>query len=217
MDPASHSNTLQHAVTHCSEDEEERSEKQAVHGNVSLDCNGLFELAMSPTAIDAHSVGDMARQSALHIDDLVSLFDMVSLTNANGEAYIDAHGLYEILKSVRDSDQRAAVDVYVSLGVDNNSDLSLHQLQTAWQLCTCRAAALTYTHSANAHENADASDAWCAKQPAHLPSTSASTVIENEEADAMQNAEDMHDDEAAASKDAHSPELPRADSSWDSD
>jgi len=214
---ATHCNTLQHAVTHCSEDEEERSEKQAVHGNVSLDCNGLFELAMSPTAIDAHSVGDMARQSALHIDDLVSLFDMVSLTNANGEAYIDAHGLYEILKSVRDSDQRAAVDVYVSLGVDNNSDLSLHQLQTAWQLCTCRAAALTYTHSANAHENADASDAWCAKQPAHLPSTSASTVIENEEADAMQNAEDMHDDEAAASKDAHSPELPRADSSWDSD
>jgi len=152
----------------------------------------------------------MARQSALHIDDLVSLFDMVSLTNANGEAYIDAHGLHEILMSVRDSDQRAVVDVYVSLGVDNNSDLSLHQLQTAWQLCTCRLAALAYTHSANAHVNADASDASCAKQPAHLPSTSASTVIKTEEADAMQNAEDTHDVEAATSKDAHSPELPRA-------
>lgn len=104
-------------------------------GKVSLTSEGMFELKMSDTS-------GTKEKSVLEADDLAPLFDLVAFT-VDGDAtpFIDSAGLCEILQSLDDSHGKNDVqEIYSSLGVAFNSNLSLAQLRLAWTMRCSRGA-----------------------------------------------------------------------------
>ena len=98
-------------------------------GEVSLTSDGMFELKMSDTS-------GTKERSVLEADDLAPLFDMVAFkVDGDDTPYIDSAGLCEILQSLDDFQGKNDVrEVYSSLGVAFNSNLSLAQLRVAWTM-----------------------------------------------------------------------------------
>jgi len=98
-------------------------------GEVSLTSDGMFELKMSDTS-------GTKERSVLEADDLAPLFDMVAFkVDGDDTPYIDSAGLCEILQSLDDFQGKNDVrEVYSSLGVVFNSNLSLAQLRLAWTM-----------------------------------------------------------------------------------
>ena len=90
--------------------------------DVSMDDSGLFELKVSDTPKDI-------QQSALEIDDLAPLFELVADTSGK----IDSMALHELLQSLGFSEDGSMVcAIFGAVGVALDGRLSLPQLQQAW-------------------------------------------------------------------------------------
>ena len=89
-----------------------------------LDETGFFKLNETVCADDG--------RSCLGTLDLTPLFDMVSLVDGS-DRYVDGKGLREMLAALRPSSVSGTADaLYLALGVEPNSRLSLEQLQLGW-------------------------------------------------------------------------------------
>jgi hypothetical protein len=133
------------SVTSSDNDDGEQHALLDGKGEVSLTSEGMFELKMSDTS-------GTKERSVLEADDLAPLFDMVAfMLDGDATPYIDSAGLCEILQSLDDFHGKNDVqEIYSSLGVAVNSNLSLAQLRLAWTMC--------YSKGAGAQTNTSAGD-----------------------------------------------------------